>query len=287
MVSLDLLSNFGGSRSGLQIGCSVTYLIGTMSRKVIRGVHWTLLLAVTLAVCPAQIPFFTPTDSLAKVISLTGQVSALKDSYPWALQLGSTIRPQQMIITGADGYAVFQVSDGSTFEVYPNSKVLFRNNPGNLKDMVDMILGRIRVHIEKIGGQPNPNTVKTPTAVISVRGTTFDVVVDEDDESTLVAVTEGQVAVRHGIIPSSPYRLVNAGEVLRVYKNQPIAQRGVDKGAIAVRIFRALEDAAITVLRSPGRGAGTPGSGGPGLPGDTRGETPPPPPPPPPPPNNN
>jgi hypothetical protein len=246
----------------------------------------TLLFAAALGVCSAQIPFFTPADSLAKVISINGQVSVLKDSYPWALQIGSAVRPQQLIVTGADGYAVFQVSDGSTFEVYPNSKVLFRNNAGNLKDLVDLVLGRIRVHIEKIGGQPNPNTVKTPTAVISVRGTTFDVVVDEDDESTLVAVTEGQVAVRHSLIASSPSRLVNAGEVLRVYKNQPIVQRGVDKGALAARIFRALEDAAITVIRNSGGSPGTPGSGGPGLPGDTRGETPPPPPPPPPPGNN-
>ena len=56
--------------------------------------------------------------------------------------------------------------------------------------------GRVKVHIQKLGGQPNNNRVTTPTAVISVRGTIFDVSV-EDGESTLVAVEEGLVEVRH------------------------------------------------------------------------------------------
>ena len=98
---------------------------------------------------------------------------------------------------------IFQVSDGSTFEVYPNSRVVFRANPSNLKDLLDLLLGRVKVHIQKLGGQPNNNRVTTPTAVISVRGTVFDVTV-EDQESTLVAVEEGLVEVRHALLGSSP-----------------------------------------------------------------------------------
>ncbi len=204
----------------------------------------------------------------------------MKDSYPWALSQGSTISPQQWVITGPDGYVQFQVSDGSTFEVYPNSKVVFRANPGNLRDLVDMIIGRIRVHIEKIGGQPNPNNVKTPTAVISVRGTIFDVVVDPDDDSTTVAVTEGLVAVRHGLLPSRNEKLVGAGEVVRIYKNEPLAHNRIDRGAIMDRVFRGITDAMITIMRQPrAGGVGGGGGSGPGLPGDTKRIPPPPPPP--------
>lgn len=267
-------------------------IVSDMRRRGSRGLALGVVLLLSAVVCPAQIPFFNPADSSATVIQLTGSVSVLKDSYPWALAVGDTVRPQQMIISGADGYAVLRVADGSTFEIFPNSKVIFRANPGNLKDLVDLTLGRIRVLIQKIGGQPNPNTVRTPTAVISVRGTVFDVVVDETDESTLVAVTEGLVSVRHAIQPSKTERFVGAGEVLRVYKDQPLAKNRVDRGAVARRVFDGLLDALLTAARgsrSPSSGSTAPPTGGapsgPGLPGDTQG-TEPPPPPPPPPPNN-
>src|SRR5438046_4906707 len=45
----------------------------------------------------------------------------------------TTLFRSQIIVTGAEGYAVFQVADGSTFEVFQNSRVVFRDNPGNWK----------------------------------------------------------------------------------------------------------------------------------------------------------
>ena len=112
---------------------------------------------------------------------------------------------------------VFQVSDGSTFEVYANSRVVFRKTPGNLKDLLDVLIGRVKVHIQKWGGQPNFNRVFTPTAVISVRGTTFDVEVEDADETTLVIVEEGLVEVQHAQHPGTP-KWLNGGEWLRIYK---------------------------------------------------------------------
>jgi hypothetical protein len=225
------------------------------------------------------------------VISLTGQVSVLRDSYPWALKVGDSVSPQHVIITGLDGYAVFEVSDGSRFEVFPNSRATFRANPGSWKDLLDLWIGRVRIHIEKWGGQPNPNRIYTPTAVISVRGTTFDVSVDEDD-STLVAVAEGQVAVRHRLIAQEEPRILNSGEHVRVYKDAPLARRGLDKGGLVERAARALADAAYTILMRNTGSTGLPRQipgGGPTLPGDTSPLPPPPPPgdpggPPPPPP---
>jgi hypothetical protein len=259
----------------------------SMLRIANRGALAGLLLAASAGLCSAQIPFFSPPSSQATVAELRGQVSVFKNSYPWALSVGATIQPQQMIVTGSDGWAKFQVSDGSTFEVYPDSKVIFRQNSSNLKDLVDMLVGRIRVHIEKIGGQPNPNSIKTPTAVISVRGTIFDVIV-EDDDITTVAVTEGLVAVRHSVLPGRD-KLVAAGEVLRVSKYEPLAQKNVDRGIIAERLFRSIQDAVVTVMRQPRGGTGgggVPGTSGPTGPvGDTEASPPPPPAPPPPPPN--
>lgn len=259
---------------------------------VVRLARWSLLVAGSAVVCSAQFPFWDSAEYAAKVISMSGQVSVLKDSQPWALNVGDQVQVKQIIITGPDGHALFQVSDGSTFEVYPNSNVVFRKNPPNWKDLLDVLVGRVRVHIQKFGNQPNPHRVLTPSAVISVRGTIFDVAVDDDDESTTIQVEEGQVAVRHALLPNSNEKILNPGESLRIYKNQPIAVHLIDRGTLARKAFEMLREAAYT-LATRGRGpTGIPGAGGgsgPTLPGDT-GKTPPPPapppaPPPPPPPN--
>ena len=253
-----------------------------MNRMGVARLVPGLFVAITGIVCSAQ-PLSLSNDSAAQVISLTGQVSVLRDGEPWALNLGDKVQIQQVVVTGPDGFAKFQVSDGSFFEVYPNSNVIFRKNPGNLRDLLDLIVGRVKIHIQKWGGQPNPNRVLTPTAVISVRGTTFDVGVDDDDETTLVTVEEGAVDVRHALQPGAT-RTVNAGESIQVYKNVPIAQSRIDKNALARRILHSVADAARVAIiqsRTPGIGTVThvPGVGG--------GQTPPPPPPSVPPPGAN
>ncbi len=238
----------------------------------------TLLLALAIGMCSAQTLPVSP-DAAATVIKLTGQVELLRDSQPWALQLGSEVKPGQLVTTGPDGYALFQVSDGSTFEVFPNSRVVFRSNPGNWRDLLDLVVGRIKVHIEKLNGQPNHNRVHTPTAIISVRGTIFDITV-EDSDTTLVLVEEGQVAVEHRFLPSAP-KLLNPGEWLKVYRNEPLAQKSLDRGSVISGAFRAIVDALYTsVYRTGGSPAGgttvgggtTTGGGLPGgLPGDKGG----------------
>jgi hypothetical protein len=251
------------------------------------SVGW-LCLTATLSVCLAQqqVPLLAPppqnpeppANTAARVTWLEGQVSVLRDDVPWALAIGHTVAQGRTIVTGADGHAVFQVNDGSTFEVFPNSRVVFRSNP-NWKDLIDVWLGKVKVYIQQWGGQPNHNRIHTPTAVISVRGTVFDIEVD--DESTLVSVEHGQVAVRHRLIPQDDPRILNAGDTIRVFKSVPLAQSRIDKGTVAQRTANALAEAFYTILMRTSRGGvgGIPGPSGGGspLPGDTKGETPPPP----------
>ena len=257
--------------------------------SVIRSttVRLSLLIAMTSVVCLGQ---FLPSDAgnyAAKVVTLTGQVSVMKDFQPWALSVGDSIQVTQRVVTGADGHALLQVSDGSTVEVYPNSTFVFRQNPGNWRDLIDVFLGRVRVHIEHLGTTPNPNRVLTPVAVISVRGTTFDVTVNDDDESTTVEVEDGVVEVRHALL-SGNAAVLNSGAVYRVYRDEPIAQ-GLDKGNAARQALRIVVNVIAIIGRTSGPGRiSLPGGGGTGSVGDTGGKTPPPsaPPPPPPPPSS-
>jgi len=251
-----------------------------MRRRGTRALGMGLLFAATVALCSAQMLQPSSPASAARVISLTGQVSVLHDSQPWALNIGDMVQTQQVILTGPDGFAQFKVSDGSTFEVYPNSNIVFRKNPGSLRDLLDVLVGKVKVHIQKWGGQPNFNRVLTPTAVISVRGTTFDVDVNDDDESTIVSVEEGLVDVSNALKPGGA-KTLHPGEEIHVYRDQPLSQSLIDKGALLQRIMRGLADAVYTVATNPGRGTG--GGTGPIYPGQTPPPKPPSGPPPPPP----
>lgn len=252
------------------------------------GVGRALWIAAVLVVSAASV--FAQGTAAARVIEMQGRVSIFQDSSEIPLYMGSAVQARQLIRTGPDGYAKFQLADGSTFEVFQNSQAVFRTNPANLGDLLDVVIGRVKVFIQHRNG-PNPNRVTTQTAVISVRGTVFDVVVEDEDATTLVSVDEGVVGVRHLLLPGNEIQL-QTGESFRVFRNQPLAKR-IDKGGAAQKALRVAAQAVYDVmLMHPGGGGGgapTSGtssggttSGGTGASGDQKAPTPPPAPPPPP-----
>ena len=262
-------------------------------RMTLSGMVRPLLVAAALVVSLAPLQ---AQDTAAKALVINGDVSVMRDGNPWALFEGNTVRPKQMVKTGPDGYARFQVSDGSTFEVFNNSQVVFRANPPSWKDLLDVVIGRVKVYIQHLPGVPNPNNVSSPTAVISVRGTVFEVNVEDEDGTTFVSVDEGLVGVRSRAVASAEV-LLQPTQSIRVFKNQPLAHR-MDKSGIARVIERAIQDAARVALQrqvgggggvgtTPTTSTGTGPSGDKGPPkggGTTTAPAPPSAPPPPPPP---
>ena len=225
----------------------------------------TLLAAATLVAClPAMAQNCAaphPKPGTALVLAETGQISVMRGNAV-ALFVGSVITRQETIITGHDGYGKFAVSDGSCFEVYPDSQVVFHDNPTvTYKDLLNVFIGRVKVFIEHLNG-PNYNSVTTPTAVISVRGTIFDVVVEDDDGTTLVSVEDGRVAVLNRTAPGDPL-LLNKDEWIRVRARQPLRGQMVNHDQMVRAGLNAASDA-IRILLGHGVGAGVPGVGGAG-----------------------
>jgi hypothetical protein len=235
-----------------------------------RSLRSLPLLAFAVSVCLAQ-----SADPSAKVVIQSGQVSAMTASGLKALFPGDVVKPQQIIMTGADGYAQLQVSDGSTFEVFPNSRVSFREHAGSLSDLLNVWLGRVKVYIQHLNGVPNYNKVSSPTAIISVRGTVFEVAVEDDDGTTFVKVDEGLVDVRNQTAAGDPISL-RPGDSIRVFKNQPLAARKIDRGVGNV-IIRAAQQALYDIVLRPRTSGGiTPGGGttsGGGATGTANGDT--------------
>jgi len=202
------------------------------------------------------------------VLVQSGDVTQLGDraGYRQIIRSCGIVKQQQVIKTGADGYAKFQVSDGSTFEVFPNSEVTFRKTFG-FGDLLNVWMGRVKVYIQHLPGIPNPNNVTTPTALISVRGTIFDVDV-QSDGATFVSLDEGAVDVRHLIVPSRIVSL-KPGESVQVLPNVPLAALPKDRGIIFRKALQIAED---TYRQLAGQGpGGRPGGSGGGTTGTTSG----------------
>ncbi len=243
-----------GLDSGLLKGDMLRYSVLT------RTVQMLLLAALTMVSVSTE-PI---RNGFARVVLETGQVSVMR-GVPQALFVGDSVKHQDLIVTGRDGYARFEVADGSTFEVFPNSQVVFHNNPTpTYKDLLDVVFGRIKVFIQHLNG-PNYNSVTTPTAVISVRGTVFVVEVEDDEGTTVVAVDDGLVQVRNLTAPGAE-PLLKPGEAIRVYRGQPLLAKLVDHQGVIRAVMRIAED---TIRVMAQRGGGMPG--GVGLPGGASG----------------
>jgi len=231
-----------------------------MQRQSPRWTTRTLSVAAALVVSAATL---AAQESAAKVIYQVGQVSIADGGYFKALSVGDSVKLKQLIVTGPDGYARFEVlSDHSTFEVFPNAKVVFRDVPGSWQNLLNVIIGRVKVFIQHAPGVPNPNRVTSPTAVVSVRGTVFDVVVESDDGTTYVTVDEGLVDVRNWTA-AGPSVLLHANESIRVYPGQPLIAKQVDRGDIIRRVLYAARDAYYQVMIQRPAGGGGPIAGGP------------------------
>jgi hypothetical protein len=182
----------------------------------------TLLYAALLVVCLAPLHAQSKDPMVATVLQMRGQVSIERmpgDLVP--VSVNTQIKRTQVIVTGVDGWAQCQYSDGSVFEIFPKSKVVFHEQPTDWEHLLNVWIGHVKVWIQHAPGVPNYKNVSTPTAVISVRGTVFEVIV-EDEDSTTVSVDEGLVDVMNVTAPNGRIPRLHAGEAITVYRNQPL-----------------------------------------------------------------
>src|SRR5215510_10703641 len=131
-----------------------------------------------------------------------------------------TVQAGDELRTGSGGSVILMVPDGSYMVVSENSRLVVEDFwSGNFKSIMNLMLGQVRFYIQKVGGRPSPYSVRTPTALIAVRGTTFDVFVD-DAQFAEVRCIEGRVTVeslglsdREVILEPGFKTLVRPGEV--------------------------------------------------------------------------
>jgi len=113
-----------------------------------------------------------------------------------AQSLGNPVRgevlPPETTVSTDDGRLLLKLADGSDILVRPHTRLVLKQPETSGWKYFQMLMGRVRTSIQKrMGGSP-AFQIGTPSAVISVRGTRFDVEVDRRGY-TEVDVEEGVV----------------------------------------------------------------------------------------------
>ncbi len=130
----------------------------------------------------------------AKVLEMKGDVQVqlpAQTLVPASREM--MLAPGSKIVT-KKGSALLQLEDGSEVLVKSNSDVLIEAPSGETRRYLDVLIGKIRAVIKKrLQGSPSFK-LGTPTAVITVRGTQFEVEVGKN-LNTNVYVYEGLVEV--------------------------------------------------------------------------------------------
>lgn len=119
-------------------------------------------------------------DSSGMVVASRGEVSALADGNSRELKQGDFVYVNDEIATGARSFAVLQFTDGAKVTVRPDSKLVIETYlyAGNDSDeaTLNLVSGGLRV-ITGAMAKTNPENykVRTPVALMGVRGTEFSI----------------------------------------------------------------------------------------------------------------
>ena len=129
--------------------------------------------------------FAVAEESTAMVVASRGTVTAEISGDIRTLSQGDNIYVSEEIVTGDKSFAVLQFVDGAKVTVRPNSAVLIEDYVYNGTDQDEATLSLVSGGLRVITGamaKSNPENykVRTPVALMGVRGTEFAVMLCGD-----------------------------------------------------------------------------------------------------------
>lgn len=187
-------------------------LIGLGHALLIRPSDWPQIARLNHIDNPRRIPIgaeiriplalMKSTPSPGAVLAVVGQASIKPRPRDAAkpLQVGEPIPPGAEIETGAGGYVTVQLADGSVLKVQSGTRAQLEHSnhyepAGFFASRLRLLKGRLEALVAHLtGGEPRFE-VKTPQALLGVRGTDFRIAVDDAQEVTRSEVLDGAVAV--------------------------------------------------------------------------------------------
>ena len=145
-----------------------------------------LWLAAGLLIATAGFPRAAEAPPIAQVKKVTGPAAVVRSGERRPANVGDMLFVKDVIETGPDGAIGITFIDNTVFSAGPNSQLAldeFQFDSNNFRGsmLADMRQGTLAVVSGDITrSSPGAMKVKTPTAVLGVRGTTFAVQVYAD-----------------------------------------------------------------------------------------------------------
>jgi hypothetical protein len=150
----------------------------------------------------------------ATISDFKGKVSIQLPAQAFTAPVRGEVLPPESTVSTDDGRLLLKLADGSDVLVRPHTKLVLKQPETSGWKYFQMMIGRVRTSIQKrLGGSP-AFQIGTPSAVISVRGTKFDVEVDRRG-FTQVDVEEGTVELE-GLSGRGESVMITAGFSSRV-----------------------------------------------------------------------
>lgn len=193
-------------------------LIGLSRQHLTPSASWQELARLNHIANPRRIPIGTqlclPLHLLrghavqARVLTVVGEAQLASTAQ--ALRAGDTLPEHSQVQTGPKGYVSIELADGSILQVQPDTQVRLEQaqaheSVGLLRATWELVRGRVTSWVRP---QPEPkprHQVRTPQAVLAVRGTEFRVHATE--QLTRAETLSGKVAIL-------PVKAKNAQQVL-------------------------------------------------------------------------
>ena len=145
-----------------------------------------LWLAAILLIAMPRAPGAADTPPIAQVKKVTGQVVIQRSGQRLPAKIGDPLFEKDIIETGPDGGIGITFVDNTVFSTGPNSQLAldeFQFDSNNFRGsmLADMRQGTLAVVSGDITrSSPGAMKIKTPTAQLGVRGTTFAIQVYGD-----------------------------------------------------------------------------------------------------------
>ncbi len=158
------------------------------------------LIVISIAVMTLAINFAFAgehAEKIGKAVVVQNNVDLITDQGAFVIVVGTDIRTRQTVTTGLNSSSQFTMSDDTRLAVGPNSQLfldefVYDPDPSKRKVVLKTIKGALRFVTGK--NPSNTYTINTPTAVIGVRGTMFDIYIN-DEGKTIVGLLKGKVNV--------------------------------------------------------------------------------------------
>jgi hypothetical protein len=191
--------------------------------------HWAALVVLplwaTLSLCAAQAqgpaPGISPASFAGAVVAeWKGEVHVQLPGTTMSVpKRGQVLTTGTTVETGNGRLMLVLRADETEILVQPHTRLLLIEPAPSNWNTLAILIGRIRAYIRKRTGGAPPFQMGTPSAVIAVRGTRFDVEVNRHGV-TEVDVFDGLVEVANPAIPGSSV-LVAPGLSTRVGMGTP------------------------------------------------------------------